>query len=170
MTDPHPSHPIALAPPAISLALVDLAECVCAELAVTGAGPTCWCGLYPGEAVSWEYCENCGADTCGMGYVRLAGVFPYDTFPLPTIDERCVRPLAWAVEVGALRCVPQPASGELLDPVSMSEVVLRQTLDAAALHRAMKCCGQDIAVERYVPVGPAGACVGGFWVGYLALV
>ena len=104
-----------------------------------------------------------------MGYVRLSGVFPYDTFPLPALDERCVRPLAWSVEVGALRCVPQPADGTIIDPTAMAEVAVAQMLDANALYRAVKCCGYDVAMERYFPVGPDGACVGGFWVGYLAL-
>jgi len=158
-----------ITPPAVALALVDLADCVCAELATTGAGPTCWCGLYPGASVSWEYCTECSSGTCGMGYVRLAGVFPYDVWPVPAVDDRCVRPLAWAVEVGALRCVPQPADGNIVDPTSMTEVAVAQVLDGDALYRAIKCCGLSVSVERYYPVGPEGGCVGGFWVGYLAL-
>lgn len=153
----------------VALALSALAECVCAELATTGAGPTCWCGLYPGQAVSWDYCGECNGGRCGMGYVRLAGVFPYSTFPQPLIDDRCVRPLAWAVEVGALRCLPTLPDGALLDPDSMAEVALAQILDASALHRAVKCCGVEAAIETYVPVGPAGGCVGGFWRAFLAV-
>jgi hypothetical protein len=164
-----PDQTLPLAPPAVALALIDLADCVCAELAETGAGPTCWCGLYPGAAVSWEYCNECSGGTCGMGYVRAAGVFPYDSFPIPVIDDRCVRPLAWSVEVGALRCIPTPGDGELPSPTVMAEVALAQVMDAQALYRAVKCCGMEVSVERYFPVGPQGGCIGGFWMAYLGL-
>jgi hypothetical protein len=161
--------PIAVAPPPVALALVDLTDCVCTELAATGAGPTCWCGLYPGATVSWEYCAECSGGMCGMGYVRFAGAFPYDTFPVPVVDDRCVRPLAWAVEVGALRCMPTPSDGNIVDPTAMTEVAVAQVIDAYALYRAIKCCGLEMSVERYYPVGPQGACVGGFWLAYVAI-
>jgi hypothetical protein len=146
-----------------------LSAAVCNELATSGAGPTCWCGLYPGSAPSWEYCGECSGSACGMGYVRLAGVFPYSTFPIQAVDFHCVMPLAWTVEVGALRCVPQPADGELLSPSLMGNVALEQVLDAQALYRALKCYGLDVAAESYTPVGPMGGCVGGFWRAFLAL-
>lgn len=169
VTDPHPEHPIAIAPPTIALALEALANCVCEELALTGAGPTCWCGLYPGAQVSWDYCTECQNDRCGMGYVRLAGAFPYDVWPVPAVDDRCTRPVSWLVEVGALRCFPQPPDGELPDAVALSEVSLRQAMDAKALWTAIKCCGLDMAIEAYRPVGPGGGCVGGFWVAHAAV-
>jgi hypothetical protein len=162
-----------LAPPpatqAVVVALASLADCVCNELAETGAGPTCWCGLYPGATVSWEYCGECNSGRCGMGYVRLAAAFPYTTFPVQQIDTRCASPLGWAVEVGALRCLPQPESGELLDVDGMAEIAIAQVLDASALHRAIKCCGVEAAVEVYQPLGPTGGCVGGLWRAYLAV-
>lgn len=150
-------------------ALADLADCVCTELAATGGGETCWCGLYPGALVSWDYCGECSGDRCGMGYVRLAEVFPYTVFPQQELDLRCTRPLAWTVEVGALRCLPQPSDGSPLNPVTMAEIAVVQTLDASALYRAVKCCGTEAAVEVYQPLGPQGGCVGGFWRAYLAV-
>jgi hypothetical protein len=165
--DPHPENPIAIPPPKIIFALADLAECVCALLANEGAGPTCWCGLYPGQAISWEYCTECGRDQCGMGYVRLAGVSAYDSFPNPTIDDRCAKPLAWGVEVGALRCVPQQSDGSIIPPDLMAEVAIGQVLDAAALRTAIKCCGFDAALGAWLPIGPAGGCVGGYWMAFL---
>jgi hypothetical protein len=170
ITEPHPEHPIAVEPPLIALALLELAECVCAELAATGAGPTCWCGVYPGAAVSWEYCSagECSNGVCGMGYVRLAGAFPYETFPVPALDDRCIKPLAWAVEVGALRCFPQPTDGHLNEPSVTAEISLGVAMDAAALWRAIKCCGFDAGVEMYRPAGPDGGCVGGFWTAFLS--
>jgi hypothetical protein len=169
ITEPHPEHPIAVAPPMIALALMELADCVCTQLTEVGAGPTCWCGVYPGAAVSWEYCSDCGSNVCGMGYVRFAGAFPSESFPLPAIDMSCRKPLAWAVEVGALRCFPQPESGHLLEPTAMAEVALKQAMDAAALFQALKCCGLEVAAEIYRPVGPDGGCIGGFWSAFLAL-
>lgn len=150
-------------------ALADLADCVCTELAASGGGETCWCGLYPGALVSWDYCGECSAGRCGMGYVRLAEVFPYTVFPQQELDLRCTRPLAWTVEVGALRCLPQPPDGSPLDPVAMADIAVIQALDASALYRAVKCCGTEAAVEVYQPVGPQGGCVGGFWRAYLAV-
>ena len=153
--------------PRIVLALDALATCVCEQLATTGAGPTCWCGLYPGAAVSWEHCGECDGGVCGMGYVRLARVFPYNTFPQGVIDLRCASPLAWAVEIGALRCLPQPADGEPPSPEIAAEATVNQMLDARAIWEAMKCCGLEIGIETYIPVGPEGGCVGGFWLAYL---
>lgn len=109
LAPPHPDQSPPVAPTAMMLALDALATCVCEFLALEGAGPTCWCGLVPGGPnVSWEACSGgeCRTDVCGMGYVRLGTVFPYETFPVQTITDRCDRPLAWGVEVGALRCVP----------------------------------------------------------------
>jgi len=49
-------------------------------------------------------------------------------------------------------------------------VTLNQMADAEAIYRALLCCdAPQIAVERYQPIGPAGGCVGGFWVAYLGL-
>jgi hypothetical protein len=102
-----------------------------------------------------------------MGYVRPAGVFPYESFPIATFDVQCIRPLAWSIEVGALRCIPQ--GEEIPTPVQMAEVTLGVVMDARALYKAVKCCGYEVGIERYQPVGPEGGCVGGFWVAYLAL-
>lgn len=150
-------------------ALGELSEAVCHELTTTGAGPPCWCGLYPGAAVSWEYCGDCGGGTCGMGYTRLVSVFPYSTFPVQLVDFQCTMPLAWSVEVGALRCIGQPADGGILTPNDMAFVAVDQVLDAQALYRALKCYSYITAVEGYQPVGPSGGCVGGFWRAHLAL-
>jgi hypothetical protein len=154
--------------PSIASKLLDLTDCVCAQLEINGAGRTCWCGLYPGASASWDYCGECGGDICGMGYVRLAGIFPYETFPVQVLDDRCVKPLAWAIEVGALRCFPTSEDGELISPQAMAEVSIRQVLDANALYVAMKCCELELAVGGYIPVGPAGGCVGGYWNGFVA--
>lgn len=145
--------------------LVALAECLCQQLTEFGAGPVCWCGVYPGAQISWEGCSDCGVDRCGMGWVRLVQAFPYEVFPTPTVDGRCQMPLAFAVEVGALRCFPQPTDGEPPDPAMTTEAAVMQMYDARAMYNAIKCCSTSVsmAVQGYVPVGPAGGCVGGYW-------
>ena len=155
-------------PTPTALTLLNLIDCVCTELAASGAGPTCWCGLYPGAQVSWEGCGECNTGACGMGYVRLIGGFPYDVFPTPTIDDRCAKPLAFALEVGALRCLPH--GDGLLDPAATAETVIDQMADARALYNAIKCCpGPRLGVQNYIPVGPQGGCVGGYWTAYAPL-
>lgn len=157
------------ASPVMMLALVDLAECLCAELAATGAGPTCWCGLVPGAEVAWDYCTECTGDVCGMGWVRVIGLFPYDTFPVGVVDDRCIRPLAVAVEVGATRCLHVPDGGEPPTEAAMLEATLAQSADALAMWRALKCCDTPLAVQQYTPIGPTGGCVGGTWLAYIPL-
>lgn len=158
-------------PPITPLAalLTELTECVCNELATTGAGPTCWCGQWPGLDLSWEFCTDCPGDRCGMGWVRLAGINPYQVFPTPIVDPRCALPLAVTIEVGALRCIPQPADGSILDPGPMGDVAVAVAADAYALRRAVLCCNSpDLALGFWQPVGPEGGCVGGFWTTFLA--
>jgi hypothetical protein len=150
-----------------SRALVELADCVCEQLAEIGAGPTCWCGVYPGAEVAWEFCGECSGGLCGMGWVRVRAAFPYDVFPNGLIDFKCNKPLAWHVEAGALRCMPTPPDGQMPSALEMTETALAQAADARALHQAISCCGLDIAIESYVPLGPLGGCVGGVWGAFL---
>ncbi|HEY6416443.1 MAG TPA: hypothetical protein VIX41_09405 [Acidimicrobiales bacterium] len=159
--------PIVLDP--VAPLLLDLVDCMCNELAVTGAGALCWCGLWPGLEVSWEYCGECGSAHCGMGFVHLVGINPYEEFPAPVVDLRCTLPLAAQVEIGALRCLPQRVDGAVLEPAQMADVALAQISDAWALRRSLLCCGTTYALGEYLPVGPAGGCVGGIWTAWLAL-
>lgn len=155
-----------IAPPTVALLLDALSTCVCEQLATTGAGPVCWCGIYPGNQVSFEFCGECGGNACGMGWVRLAGAFPTDPFPNPTLDPSCFHPVAWTIEVGALRCIPTPPDGMLPGPDVLALVGLDQALDANALYNAIQCCGLDRGtwvVQNWLPLGPDGGCVGGAW-------
>ena len=154
----------------IATELLTLADCLCEKLTSEGAGPTCWCGLWHGEVVSWDYCDECSSTACGMGYVRLANAFPYETFPAPAVSLRCYLPLAYHIEVGALRCFPtMEEGGALPPPAAITEASLLTLADMRAMHNALMCCGLDIAVEAYIPVGPAGNCAGGYWTGYIVL-
>jgi hypothetical protein len=164
---PLPDHGLPITPPPLVANLMELAECVCEYLATEGGGPTCWCGLLPGASAAWEYCGECGGDTCGMGWVRVISGFPYEVFPIPTIDDRCFRPLAWAVEVGSLRCIPQPGDGSPPSPEVMAEAAVIQIVDSWAMYEAIKCCSRmGLGVQSYTPQGPQGGCVGGYWTAY----
>lgn len=152
----------------VALALADLGDCVCAELATTGAGPLCWCGLAPGAAVAWDHCGDCDNDVCGIAWVRLDQMYPSTQFPTPIVEMRCRSPLAYRIEVGAIRCMPVAVDGGSLPPERLAEVTIAQVADAAAMYRAMQCCeAVRVAPEIYTPRGPQGGCVGGLWTAYL---
>lgn len=156
----------------VAAMLVELSDCVCEQLSTVGAGPTCWCGLWHGQAVSWDYCGECSGGVCGMGWVRLVSIFPYGTFPVATVDLHCQAPLAAQVEVGAMRCLPlMEQDGSLPSAEVIGDAALSSAADAFALYRAVQCCtpGKELAVAGYAPQGPLGGCVGGAWQIFWAL-
>lgn len=153
--------------PWISNIMLKMRECVCRLLADEGAGPLCWCGIYPGSDVSWEYCGQCSRGTCGMGFVQLLGAYPSSTFPNQQEEATCRAPLAFQLTVGSMRCLPVaeedgslPSEGDLLAPA------LAVNDDMLALLRAVDCCmkGNGLHdVGEYQTIGPQGGCVGGAW-------
>lgn len=148
-----------------------LVKCVCSNLSNRGAGDTCWCGIWPGDNVSWEYCGECKHGVCGMGYVKVDSVFPSTTGTTKANGGTCYTPLAVTVQVGALRCIPVPSTGEIPDPDTMRDVAADQFADMLALQYAIACCGLDTHVlNAYTPLGPQGACVGGEWTIVMPLV
>jgi hypothetical protein len=145
-------------------ALERLVTCLCESLETQGAGPTCWCGIWPGDNVSWEFCGECRGGTCGMGYVKVDSVFPTTTGPERAGGGTCHTPLSATIQVGALRCLPVPASGEIPSPDVMAQVAADQFADMLAMRYAVSCCGVDMEVlNAYQALGPQGACVGGEW-------
>lgn len=149
--------------------LNDLVQCVCQE--VNLVKPVCECMLVPGQQVAWYYCGECSQGQCGMAWVRVMAVFPYQTFPSPAVDTRCHLPLALTCEVGVVRCMPMPGDdGTPPTKADMEEAALLQTADMLAIYRAVVCCGATYkAVAGWQAVGPQGDCVGGFWVVHLAV-
>lgn len=165
MSNPDP--PVLL-PPKFLTKVLELVECVCAHVESEGAGAVCWCGLYPGQAVSFDYCGECDGGACGMAWVRPTQFYPSDTFPLPTIDMTCTKPLALGLEVGVVRCMPLiGADGELPSNEDMNIAGIAQLLDAMALYKAIACCeGVNLTVEQWQPAS-GGGCAGGFWTVFL---
>lgn len=148
-----------------------LSDCFCAELAVTSAPVGCCC-LYPGQEIAWDSCDP------GMAWVRVAQVYPVGSrFPVQDTGLEvgpCGTTGGWAVvlELGALRCMPQPGNDGSLPPCGAVSDTARLVLaDAHAMRRAVECCdwrsaaGGDPAAElvfgAWQPLGPQGACTGG---------
>lgn len=146
-----------------------LADCVCEELLAEDAEP-CFCGVLGGSDVPLDYCSPCG-DRCGQAWVRLVNIFPSSTFPVA--DEGaalnaagCPPALAFTLEVGVVRCAPQPDSmGNAPTAEAHAAAVEAQMRDAAAVARAIECCigiDHEYSLGSYEPVS-AGDCLGGTW-------
>ena len=142
-----------------------LTDCLCDLLASEGAGPTCFCGVVPGETPAWDYCGECSGDNCGMGFTVVQTVFPSNAFPGAVEFAKCEAPLAASLQVGALRCAPTIGEGgELPDEGEMLEATLGLISDMGAIHKAIACCGfREYAIGAYTPLGPNGGCAGGAW-------
>jgi hypothetical protein len=156
----------------LSKVVAALTDCLCEGLTQHGAGPTCWCGLFPGTEVAWDYCGECSSRKCGMGYVRIVSVYESDSFPTPNPDQsRCGSPLAVQLAVGALRCLPtMEQDGSLPDEAAMLEAGLAVIADMGAMREALRCCDVDeLVIGAYTPLGARGGCVGGEWSVWVAL-
>lgn len=144
--------------------LIELAECLCGQVAKLCGDDLCWCGLYPGGQPSWDYCGGCEGDKCGMGYVTVVQVSPYTTLGVADVTvTKCDRPLQALVEVGVLRCVPVEESG-LPDPEVMADISLLLMADMEAIRNTVACCFTgDSVLQGYEALPVQGGCVGGRW-------
>jgi len=147
--------------------LTELLECVCSSVAEYGQGPVCWCGIHPGDNVSWEMCGGeCGDGVCGMAYVRPMTSFPYQEFPAASLNSQCELPIAHQIEIGILRCMPlMEDDGTFPDAAVITDAALGIEIDKAALLRGINCCQSSHvkSVEAWQPLGPGGGCIGGVW-------
>jgi hypothetical protein len=108
-----------------------------------------------------------GIEDCAEGFVRMSGAFPYTSFPDPDVQPGCAVLYGATLEVGVMRCMA------VEDPADQnSGPNFGQTFEAARIQMAdMNAirCGllaadiEDIVIGQYVPVGPEGMAVGGFW-------
>jgi hypothetical protein len=145
--------------------------CVCEALTEMGQGPTCWCGLWPGAEVAWDYCGECSDDgKCGMAYIRQDIAFPYSSFPFADSDTSCKRPIAYRFEIGVIRCMPvMNEEGELPSVDEVMATTLGMMADQHALLCAIRECKGTglVAIEGWTPFGPESGCVGGAWAIYV---
>lgn len=140
-----------------------LSACLCEALETDGAGAVCWCGLYPGGDVGWDYCGECSGGSCGMGYVQVRQVFPSSTFPAADQSATCTSPLAVTLAVGAVRCVPVGDAEAPPSADEMGEAGLAIIADMGAIRSAIACCLDEHVLGSWSAAGPRGGCAGGEW-------
>lgn len=152
--------------------LVDVMDgirvCLGEQLEQSRAGAPCFLALYPGQQIAADHC-GCGADGCGMAWVRLARAFTATKFPTPDAAPVVLNlkaPTAVALEVGTMRCIP---TGTVKVPPSAAQQInatFDQLSDMEAMRHALTCCAElevrDVALGQYAPLG-LGACAGGAW-------
>lgn len=149
--------------PASAGVLVELAECVCRTVAEEGAGPLCWCGLYPGGVPTWDYCGECDGGACGIGYVSVAAIQPYQTFGAGAVGATCAYGLQAVVRIGTVRCLPVVQEG-LPDPEALAETALMMHVDAYAMRKAVACClPASTILTAWAALPATGGCTGGEW-------
>jgi len=148
-------------------ALVQLTDCLCAELVKSGLPPTCICSPMPGEAIAADYVSP----TQGMAWVRVAGVYPTSAFPAQEQTAAgCLLPMAVSLEVGVLYCAPV-TEGRSNNPPGLAQMFDSTRLQMAAMAamlRAIECClgsanRKGVSLGGYTPNGPGGGVVGGSW-------
>lgn len=154
--------------------MIELAACLCAEIAASELPTPCFCGVLPGSTVSLDYCggDSCEGECGGQAWVRPVDIYPSAVFPNPDVTPtNCNSPLAFRLEVGIGRCVPMghnnPVGGYTPPTVDEQLAAARlQMADMAAMRRAIQCCmagneNLDYVLESYTPLIPQGGCGGG---------
>jgi hypothetical protein len=107
------------------------------------------------------------ATGCAEGFIRVAGVFPYTSFPEVDTTSNCSTLTGATIEVGVMRCMPAadprlPQNGPGF--AETFETTRQQLADMRAIQCALqKVDIEDIALGQYTPVGPQGTAVGGYW-------
>lgn len=146
--------------------LESLADCLCT--AVNANQPTCFCGVLPGAQVALDYagCYEGGCEN-GMAWVRLSGMYPASAIGQANLRPgNCSVGTGVDIEVGVIRCAPQPADdGTPPSAADQATASALQLADATAAKAAVLCCDglslQDTIVAGWVPIGPEGAVLGG---------
>lgn len=110
-------------------------------------------------------------DECceGVGWVRVALIYPSDNFPQPNTEWTSCSPLQWAavLELGVARCAPTPEATDMPSGDEWNAVAEAILADAAAMRQAL-CCFADVETDRmylpglWQPLPVEGGCVGGF--------
>jgi hypothetical protein len=144
--------------------LMDLVQCLCAELAKSNLPPVCICSPMPGETIAVDYVTA----EAGMAWVRLVQAYPSTNFPAQTAAASCGAPLAIQYDVGVAYCAPTlEEDGSAPGMLVQFETTQVQLAAMAAIRRAILCClgaaTKDAVLGLYTPMGPAGGVVGGFW-------
>jgi hypothetical protein len=144
---------------------IDALREMVAQVEMCGAGPVCTAAIFPGEEVAWDYCGECASDHCGFVYIKLTQGYPSTTFPAPALDLSCAAPLAFQVDLGIVRCLPvMDDDGDPPDPDELSASALSMMDDMFAIKHAIAQVADKVHIlGNWVPQGPVGGCVGGYW-------
>lgn len=137
-----------------------LRDCLCTALAGSVPGEACRCCIVHGAAATWWDCSR------GQAWVRLVQLA---SPPVSASKRKClpvsnhVRVNA-TVELGVLRCAPQPDEGALAptcEQIAASNVEV--LADMETMYSMPACCAlpSETAFGNYTPMGPMGGCVGG---------
>jgi hypothetical protein len=122
-----------MADTAIKPIMLELAACLCAELA---DDTLCYCDVLAGMGVPIGDVTECG----GVAYVRLVSVFPSTNFPSPDVTDGCTSLIAFVLAVGVIRPAPQMDETGNFDPADVAQASLKALDDIAAIRTAIRCC------------------------------
>lgn len=150
--------------------LVNLASCVCAQIAEDESPEPCWCGVMPGNAALLDYVYDC--EDGGLAWTRLMQSYPSTTVgQQDTRTNNCGSGVGVDIEVGILR--PYPVTTEAPDEALSLEITEQQIKDMTTMRRAIRCCAaidpHDLILGTYQPLPVGGAAYGGIWTVYVAL-
>lgn len=145
--------------------LLELRDCLCAELRRTMLGAACRCMVVHSVTVPVADGCDCECDAGqGEAWVRLVRLEPEISLN-PIAAQSC--PAGWqaVIELGIRRCIPIPDEGEPLPERTVTDTALELLSDQAATLRVLGCCPAltdlSFGVDFWQPDGPAGGCAGG---------
>lgn len=145
--------------------LTQLADCLCGTFADADVDELCFCGIVPGAAIAYDYIDRECPDTSGMAWVRLSTQYATRSFPQQLVTSTpCGAEIAVVADLGVIRNIPLGDNGEPPDAAVMQAVAENQVNEAALMRKAVTCClGDGVILGQYVPVGPDGGAVGGYF-------
>lgn len=119
--------------------------------------------VLPGQGVT-----RIGMADAGQAWVRLRGGYDGLVAGQANSDpDQCAGYLGATIEVGILRCFQLPKRGRELPPAQVQASALLQLQDMESIRAALICCDAltkgDWVLGNYVPLGPAGPDLGGYW-------
>lgn len=156
-----------LADPSVLPVATVLLGCLQDTLAETAAPPAS-VSLRVGTQV--ELLLSQSRDECceGVGWVRVAAIYPSENFPNPDAAWSSCGPMQWAavLELGVARCAPTPEADDMPSGDDWNAIAEAVLADAAAMRKAL-CCFADLETDRmhlaglWQPLPVEGGCVGG---------
>jgi hypothetical protein len=160
-----------------------LVDCLRSELRAANGPELCYIGLQIGDRPAFLGLADCKGDKpCGVAWVRLVGIYPSASFPLPddgSIAANCASPMAYEVEIGVGRCAPRPEGRSMYpDEGAVFNALRLYMSDSRAMKRALMCClpvevkkrdQRDIRVMigNWTPLEQGAGMSGGTWNGWI---